>query len=138
MDYVALNAELQNDPVSVGYAAPLAAGELGKVADLLNAPRETVTRASVDGSVILTAIDPAEFAALTVQQLTRLMVILSAGESVRVGNAAVRTMLNEIFPPGGATRSAFAAAVQGLASRAEIVVGQAVTFNDVARALGRG
>lgn len=136
-----LTTELQGDPLALGYAAPLGAGSLGLVADVLNLVRPAVTirRGIVTGAAIIGALDVAEFNALTQLQLTRLMVVCSASGGVDTGADGTRAILGALFPPGS-SRTALVALADRIGSRAEQLFGfgTVVTVNDVARAIGRG
>lgn len=127
LNLTALKAELQNDPTSRGYAAPLTAGLDNAVADLLNAVRQgaQIGRTLVHAHEFVNAIVPSEYVALSQAQRDYLVLVASAGE-VQLAGGGVRTALGTLFGAGTATRTAFAALQDRPATRAEELFGDGV------------
>lgn len=136
IDRAALAAEIQNDPAGVGYAAFIAAGEMGNLRDAINTPRAgtNVGRSVIPAHEFVNAIDAAEFAAITPELREYFTFVVSAGE-VQVGGGAVREATRTAFPNNSASKTALRGLWDRRASRAEFVVGQEVTLEDVVRAV---
>lgn len=136
MDYVALKSELENDPTGVGYRVASVFRDDMALADLLNLDSAAIriNRVSVPSQDVASAIDPADLLALTDSSKLMLIVMLSGG-IVNVASPNVRTLLASLFQAGSATRNNLAALRDRSGSRAEQVLGSAVTHTDVARAL---
>jgi hypothetical protein len=140
MDYVALKAELQNDPQALGYAPFVANGSDQKLANLINALKQTatVTRNLVPAYEVWEAIVPADWAALTSQEKQRVETILAMG-MVKVSGPNTRSAFLAAFGVGTPTRTNLAALQTKIGSRAEELFGEGVgvTNEDVAIALRR-
>jgi hypothetical protein len=138
IDYTVLNTELTNDPKNRGYAVPMAAGDTGEVARLLNEqlPTESVERASITPQEAQAAVDVADFKALTAGAQRAWLAIVGLPE-VPVKNPQIRAQVAAIWGPGTATRANLVALQTRDASRAEVLFGEgiSVTHLDVARAL---
>jgi len=137
INYIQLKAEIQTDPLSLGYATPLAAGNHSALADLLNQLRGTIAiqRDTAPAWEVFECIVPAEWAALTAQEKQRIQTILAMG-TVSIKGPNTRSAFLAAFAAGTATRTALAAMQNRQGSRAEQLFGQAVTVADVAQALG--
>lgn len=129
LNYAQLKTELQTDPLTLGYAALLAAGNHGAVADVLNQ-----SRTAVPAWEVFDAIVPAEWASLTAQEKQRIQTILSMG-TVSVHGTNTRNSFLAAFAAGTTTRSNLAALQTRQGSRAEFLFGQPVTAADVAQAM---
>ena len=136
LNYAQLKTELQTDPLTLGYAALLAAGNHGAVADVLNQSRTAVSipRTTVPAWEVFDAIVPAEWASLTAQEKQRIQTILSMG-TVSVQGTNTRNSFLAAFAAGTTTRSNLAALQTRQGSRAEFLFGQPVTAADVAQAM---
>lgn len=132
----AIKAEIQNDPVTIGYGTWAQASDDTRIQALLNdASKRSLAHVIVAGWQVVDCFDPTEFAALTQLQLSRLSTVLAPG-SVDLANSNVRTLAAAIFPSGGPTRTALAAlwtAQQQTQSRA-LELGLGATIEDVAAA----
>lgn len=135
LNYAQLKTELQTDPLTLGYAAPLAAGNHGAVADLLNQSSAAVSipRRTVPAWEVFDAIVPAEWAALTAQEKQRIQTILSMG-TVSVQGTNTRNAFAAVFG-AGPTRTALVALQNRQGSRAEQLFGQSISPSDIAQAL---
>lgn len=137
----ALRNEIQNDPAGLGYAAMVAAGADGAIAEALNEVRAgapyAIYRTDVPVQDVVAAIAPADFTALTAIQLSRLQ-LLFLGGLVNAANTNTRQILQAIFSGASAgTVAAMAAVATRQGSRAEVLWGANahVTADDVAWAL---
>lgn len=139
MDDAALKQEIENDPTGVGYAKMLDAGQFGLLAEALNTPRDgtVVGREIIPAYEFVNAIVADEYAALGPDQHNYFTFLVSARE-VNVGGGAVRQAMRDAFPEGSTTRKNLEQLFDRKASRAEFVVGQAVTFHDCVRAVRGG
>lgn len=135
--YADLRTELQTDPQTLGYAAPLAAGNHSALADLLNQIRPTIAiqRDTAPAWEVFECIVHTEWAALSAQEKQRIQTILSMG-TVSIKGPNTRSAFLASFGAGTATRTALAAMQNRQGSRAEQLFGQSVTVADVAQALG--
>lgn len=144
-----LAAEVENDPAAVGYAAPLARGDVEGVAALLAAPTATakaVTLGEVPAAAVRACITLEDWRALTDAERAYVALVL-AGETVDLSAGAIDAAL--VRPGGiweaGATRAgvpltsrpALMRCLQRKPRRAEEVlgVGAVVTHADVSAAL---
>ena len=135
MDYAALKLELTTDPAALGYAAAWAEGSDWKLADLLNAVRQTidVNRGVIPSYEIINATVPGDWATLSAAEKQRYQTLTGAGQ-VDSGNANVRAAFQAMFAAGTATRTALVALLTRKGSRAEQVFGQGVSMMGVAQA----
>ncbi len=128
-----LKAELQNDPLSRGYAGMTLAQ---KVASLNTVNRPAPERTSVSGSEIFNAIVPAEFSALSAANKDLVRDVFGLGDSINVSTGTnARTVLLNAFGAGTATRTALTALVTQQQSRAAELGLPGVTATDVVEAL---
>lgn len=143
MDFVALKAEINTDPATMGYAAPLAAKNDGVLAGLLNnlalgtSKGLTVQVEQVNAALLQGAVVAAEFIALTQPQRDLWQCILIAAQTgVPVRNPGLRLQLIAIWGVGTATRTALVAMQARPCTRAEFLFGDGVqvTVSDVAQA----
>ena len=112
MDYVALKAELTDDPLVRGYAGM---SDEEAAADL-NTEYRTRNKDTMTGSEILQAIDQTEFLAKTEAQQQRVWDLLHLGTLNPFGVES--DLFVGIFGGGSATITALAAARVGVISRA--------------------
>lgn len=137
IDLAALKTEITTDPETLGYAAPLAAGQTGDVAALLNASNAAIRtdRDLVPAHEIFEAIVQSEWAALDAQEKSRIALVLSMSE-VNVKGTNTRAAFTEAFANGTGTRTALVALLTKDGTRAEQLFGSGarVTHTDVARA----
>jgi hypothetical protein len=129
MDLNALRTEITNDPASLGYAGKTDA----QVATLMNAVNQTANVATIDANQLIRAIQPADFAALTQIQLSRLSIILGA-EPFSVNDVNIKQMLADLFAGKTQTLAALQALQTYQTSRALLLFGEPVTAGDVQRA----
>jgi hypothetical protein len=136
IDLLALKAELQADPLGLGYAAHLASGTDWKLAELLNAVRAgiSIDRGVIPSYEIINATVPAEWASLSAANKQLYQTLTGAGQ-VDSQNANTRAAFLQMFAQGTATRAALAALVTRPGSRAEQLWGESVTVLQVSRAL---
>lgn len=147
---MALKTEIQTGPLAVELAPHIASGNDTAIADALNAQRgETMLRERfVSARSILafypagpeaaaTVLDKLEAAAAHVPAVKWVMTFLKA-DGIDIGSHATQGMLDQLAA-GGLMTADEASQLKSLgvtpASRAEIVLGQAVSPNDVARAI---
>lgn len=160
ISYVALKAELLNDPLTYGYATPIANGDDIAVAALINKLRNgtdgeaaiTVRKPDVRSKDIWESIAVADFPSLSANpnatQLSTERRSLSWMEglanipTIRLLNddgsdTPVIANLQAMFPAGSGTRNRLIALAQRVGSRAEQLFGPdvRVTSDDVATAL---
>ena len=137
MDIAALKAELLADPLGLGYAPMLAAGQDSTVADALNAVRQTIdiARGVIPSYEIVNATTPTEWTALSSAEKQRYQTLTGAGQ-VDSANANVRAAFQAMFAGGTATRTALTALLTRKGSRAEQLwgAGAYVDFMAVAEA----
>lgn len=135
MDYLALKAELQNDPTGLGYAADWASGNDWSLADRLNAVSTgtLINRGMIDAHEILSATVPTEWTSLSAAEKQRYQTLTGAGQ-VNGLNANVRAAFNQMFGSTTATRAALVALLTRPGSRAEQLFGHAVSDRDIASA----
>ncbi len=136
MTLAQLLAEIQTDPTGKGYAALVASGSDGAIADLLNtvAGGQTLFQ-RVDSDQVVGAMDPTEVDALSNAARNRLSIYLSPPKiDFRLAN--VRSAFQTAFS-AGSTRTALIALASRASSRAEILWGEGATIShlDVAHAL---
>jgi hypothetical protein len=129
MDLSALRTEITNDPAGLGYAGKTDA----QVATLMNAVNQTANRDTVNADQLIRAILPADFAALTQIQLSRLSIILSA-EPFGVNDPNIKQMIADLFAGKTQTLQALQALQTYQTSRALLLFGEPVTTGDVQRA----
>src|SRR5512145_415927 len=134
--YSQLKTELQTDPLGLGYAAPLAAGNHAAVADLLNEVRPTIQiqRDLVPVWEVFDAIVPSEWGSLSTTERTRIQIILTM-QQVYVKGTNTRNAFTTAFAAGTQTRANLIALQNRTGSRAEQLFDQAVTYSDIATAL---
>lgn len=149
MNLIALKNEIESGPLSASLAVYLTAGNDGAIADLLNAPYTTIT-----GSIsrALFAIWCAQTGmrsairdhALNVNSPLRSIAITledflgGAADSLDFAMSENQTMLAAWVTAGGCTQEqadSLIALCQQSVSRAQQVVGQSVTHEDVAKTL---
>ena len=131
IDYVALKAEMTNDPTGLGFAADTHGDDQFR-ADLLNAVRATIdiSRTVIPSYEIINATVMSEWTALSAANKQLYQTLTGAGE-VDASNPNVRTAFTTMFA-AGATRTALAALQTRKGSRAEQLFGQNVSANDIA------
>jgi hypothetical protein len=140
MDFVALKAEIDNDPQTLGYktGGPGTYKDDMTIAAILNTVRDTtkINRDIIKTWEILVNTDQTEYNSLTSGQKTMYQLLLSTGE-VDAQSASLRTFVTNLFPVGSTTRTNLGNMIQRKASRAEELLGLGVTVTslDVAKAL---
>ncbi len=147
VDLAALRTELDTDPKSLGYAAPLAAGDHVQVASIMNLVRDgsvdpdfKLTKTGVSMLEAMKAIDPTEYAGLT--QVKRdgwrdiLMLDLSLGKIPNT-DPDVRSFINDIWAGATNTLAKLLAIETRNCSRSEKLFGEnvAVTAAEIGAAM---
>lgn len=139
IDYAALKTELETDPLGLGYSTPVdpqdpAAAEAD--AALLNslATGRTRNRTNMTGREFKNEWDTTEFSALTDPQKDLLYSMAARDDLDPFGIDA--QVVQDIFPPGGATITALAAARVETISRAVELLGTSVHAGNVQTARG--
>lgn len=142
-ELAALKQELQQDPLSLNYAAHLASGDDGGLAALLNAPRagQTCQSGPLTTQQVLAAITLSDLASgQDTALLAWIQVIAAMPVGLDLNNAKVAAVFQRFFASGTASLTALAAlrTVIGC-SRGQALFGVATTIDaaDVAAALGR-
>lgn len=137
----ALRAEIQNDPAGLGYAAAVAAGADGAVADLLNAvgagAAYSIYKSDVPVHDVIANIDSANFASLTTLQVAKLQLLFAGTGALDATDGNTRAIATGVFAGMTATLTNLATLVKRQGSRAEVLWGDGcvVTADDVAHAL---
>lgn len=138
IDHAALKSEIQNDPVVIGYAPLVAAGNDAGIADLLNQVRvgTSITRSYVPIEDVLAAIVASEFDALLATDKAKVDQFVR-GPRIKTSSANMRTTMAGLFGAATTTRANLIALATRNGSRAEQLWGEgtSVTHSDVARAL---
>lgn len=135
-----LATELNTDPLTLGYAALIAAGRDADLAAALNLARAgagyQIYRGPIGAYEVINATVPAEWAALTADEKNRYAVLTGAGD-VDTSNANVRSAFAAMFANGTATRTALNAMAVRQGSRAEVLwgIGTAITPTEISFAL---
>jgi hypothetical protein len=127
VNVAALRAELQNDPLALGYGPLRTAADDAGLAAKLNAvsTANQVPRGYVLAADVYEAIVPAEWAALAAQEKQRVQTLLSMG-SVNASGANTAASFAAAFAAGTATRAALQALQNRAGSRAEVLFGAGV------------
>jgi len=133
MDLAVLWNEINTDPAGLGYAGKTNA----QIAALLNAATVSVERATVSGYEVFECIVPAEWAALTAQEKSRVQLILAMG-TVNLQGTNTRASLGATFGAGTATRTALLALQNQTVARTQYLGIGSVTPGDVQRAKAYG
>lgn len=128
-----LNTELTDDPKSLGLAGmdnPTAASKLNEI----GASNESVSTGIINGQELQMAVVMAEYLALSGVERDGWMSLISAGDGqVAVGDQRVIDQATAIWA-GTTTLVNLAALRNRSASRAEVLFGFGVSYQDVAKA----
>jgi hypothetical protein len=127
MDYRALKAEMDADPLGRGYAGMTDA----QASASLNVANRTRVRNAMSASEVFQAISAAEFAAKTDAQRQLVLGILGFGTVNPAGREA--EVFVQVFGAGSQTIAALAAARQETVSRATEIGLEAVLPGDIAK-----
>lgn len=145
MNYVDLKAELDNDPVAVGYATYLPSAT-GKVAELINEQKfsavkmrmvtaRAILAECVDGATIL---DKLEAASASISAVKWAVKFLSLDAGIDIGNTTTRYMIDQLVL-GGVLTAGESSQLKNLAmqpaSRAEVLGFGRVESTDIQKAL---
>lgn len=142
----ALKSELTTDPLSLGYAAPRAAGAMQTIADILNATTgpgaATVTYASLSRDAFVSGLRPGLFALPTlsaaIQAKYSLLIqsVIGTVDAVVI-DATTLAFLADAVADGVMTQAQVTAFTTRTGSRAEVLLGTgtAVQWQDVVQAL---
>lgn len=156
MDYTALHTEISTDPLALGYAPYVAAGNDGAIAVLLNAPTgvgaatisiTTLSRGAVLRGVIpatdqlasgLTLAGVAIPTAVSNKWASRFAALRGADPSMAM-DAILMGMLGQLVTDGLMTQPYIDAFTKRIGSRAEVLwgMGTIIQWRDVAAAYGR-
>lgn len=135
IELTALKAEIQNDPMGLGYPA----GDNPAIAVLLNAVgTETVDRGVVNGQEMQMCVVISEYIALSAVARDGWMALISAGDGqVNPADPRVVAQVQAIWAAGTETRDNLQDLQTRLCSRAETLFGAGVSIghSDVANAL---
>lgn len=138
VDYAALKDEIQTDPLTLGYAPNVTAGNHVAIADALNLVRDTifVKQGIIPTHQLFEAITTADFTALTNAGERRLAMILTMVQ-VNTAGDNTRAHLLQLFPGATPTHANLIALFDRKGSRAEQLFGAGanITPADVALAL---
>lgn len=130
VDLATLNAELETDPLGLGYATFVAAGNATHMAALVN-DRSLGAGVVVVDSVTTTdmqrAVVATEYLTLAAPQRDLWLAILSASDSVPVADSLIRAQILAVWLAGTDTRSNLGALQTRPASRGELLFGAGVT-----------
>lgn len=141
MDYVALKAEIDNDPTALGLVLLRNAGNDQGIADALNLVRQAINidRDLVPAYEVVEAMVASEYASLSAAEKTRIQTIVGAG-TIYVKGPNTRAAFAAAFGAGTTSRANLLALQQRKGSRAEQLWGSgtAITNSDVAKALRNG
>lgn len=133
-----LTSKLTTDTEGIAFAAPIAAGQDAAVLSLANQRRAgaafQVSSGLVPSYRVVNAFDVAEYEALTTAQLQRLATLLSPGQ-LDTSASNVRTILANIFPAAGPTRTALQALANRQGSWGEVKCGGDLTLREISLAL---
>lgn len=138
-----LLAELQADPMTLGYASLVAANNDVALAALLNDKTKggTIDKVYITANELQSCVVASEFTALTSTQIALWQAILVAasGAGIPIADIQIRQQLGVVFPNGGAgtTKAKINVAQQRAGSRAEALWGDGtvVSAGDVSLAL---
>ena len=136
----ALQSELFLDPVRIGYAPWISAGDHNGVYDLVNRPTSggafQVNRDPVVPEIMFGEMDPADFEAMTTTQLARLQVLMVL-PSINLADTSTKAIVDGLFANGSVTRQQLSLLQKREGSRAEVLWGEGciVTLNQIAQAL---
>lgn len=136
VDYTALAAEINTDPMALGYAGK----SDYEIATILNTPGasgETLFKTYTPVEDVIACIVRAEYDALAAAGKTYLNEVVLKSAKVKTGNETLRNQIGSLFAAGTATRTALIAVASRPASRAEILFGENsyISDQDVAIAL---
>ncbi len=132
VDYMALRAELDNDPSGLGYEGTTdeeAADLLGEI----GLGGQTKERESVSALEVLEAADFSELKALTAED-QRLYQILISPNALNIKSPRTRAMFSGLFGSGTQTRANLIALQDEPASRREILGWPFIAYWDIGRA----
>lgn len=134
MDYVALKAELTNDPLGRGYNTPGNEMDDEQAAKSLAVADREINRETITGGQLVSCIVKSEYIALTNNEKDWIRLLAATATPITV-TPTLRTDLGSTFPAGSATRASLVAMVKRLGTRAEeLNLGGQPTTSDVAKA----
>lgn len=138
-----LATELNTDPLGLGYASLMSAGDHSGLADVLNDKTGlgagTIDREVVDAATLQGQVVASEYTALSaVQQQLWLALLVASQGSVKVNDSGITGQVLQVWGAGTTTRGNMAALQTRQGSRAEVLWGDGavVTHTAVAEALG--
>lgn len=136
IDYVALAAEINNDPFDLGYEG-LSDYEISVLLNTPGLSGQTIFRAYTPTEELVAAIIRTEYDALSAAAKTYLNSVVLSTRQVKTGDATLRNQIGGVFAAGTTTRDNLIAISSKSATRAEVLFGENVTVSDidVARAL---
>jgi hypothetical protein len=146
MDYTALKNEITNDPLNLGYAVFVTAGNDQAIADLLNAATgvgaATVTVPAMSRDNFMTAIIPALIVlpalSTTIQsKWDRILAVVRAASIINISDPSIQALLGAAVSDNVLTSDQVSVIGQRTGSRAEVLfgAGTTVTNSDISFAL---
>lgn len=98
-----VKAEIQSDPVAIGYGTWATAADDGRIHGLMSDPsKRAITNIVLASQAVIALFDPTEYLALTDLKLQQLNVLLGPG-TVNLGQQNIRSILTGILPSAGAS-----------------------------------
>jgi hypothetical protein len=137
MDYTALKNEITNDPLSLGYAVFVTAGNDAAIAAILNMATgpgaATVTDATMPRDDFMLAITPSLISlpglSTTIQsKWDRILAVVRAADTINISDPAIQALLGASVADGVLTSDQVAAIGQRTGSRAEVLFGAGTTI----------
>lgn len=144
INHAALAAEIQNDPLSLGYADRVSAGDDAGLASLLNLVRDSITvkddlmsRSDFQLAVLPAVLGIDALSGALKAKWERIFQIINASETVRIGHPSVAALLTAAVTDGLLTQETANAVGNRKGSRAEALfgVGTSLTHLDISIAL---
>lgn len=129
VDYQALEDEILNDPLVLGYAGK----SDYEISQMMNDPGlsgETLFRSYTPAEEIVAAIIRADYDALDDPGRSYLGQVVLKSAKVKTGDATLRGQLADLFGVGTTTRTNLTAVASRPASRSEILFGENSSVND--------
>ena len=146
MDYTALKNEITNDPLNLGYAVFVTAGNDQAIADLLNMATGpgagTVAMSSMSRDDFMMAIVPAlvtlpNLSATIQSKWDRILAVVRAADTIFVSDSSIQALLGAAVADGVLTSDQVSVIGQRTGARAEVLfgAGTVITNTDISFAL---
>lgn len=130
---IGLKSEIQNDPVSIGYASKTAS----EILVLLTAQTQIRNRGPVSGQEVLAQIDNGELTLLNNSRIDALVNFLASAEEIDLHDPNVVTVLGKFFTAGSISRANLLSFRRENISRLEVIsIGDTPTLHQVEVANG--